>query len=98
MKALAVLLYAMGNASFGMTARILDVSTVTVMRWIRDEAHALPEPSIPDETQLVMLDEMWHFIQKKTEKSGYGAPLIRSHAGLLPGYSVSVIMLPCRNY
>jgi hypothetical protein len=47
MKALALLLYAMGNVSFGSIARILGVSDVAVLNWVRDEARKLPEPSIP---------------------------------------------------
>ena len=44
MKAMAVLLYAMGNMSFGMIGRILGVSDVSILRWVRAEAEALPEP------------------------------------------------------
>ena len=43
MKALALLLYAMGNVSFGSIARILGVSDVAVLNWVRDEARKLPE-------------------------------------------------------
>src|SRR3954467_15889396 len=35
MKALAVLLHAMGNASQGMIARLLGVSHITVLSWLR---------------------------------------------------------------
>src|SRR3954470_8569252 len=45
MKAMAVLLSAMGNMSFGMIGRILGVSDVSVLRWVRAEAQALPEPA-----------------------------------------------------
>ena len=38
MKALALLLYAMANVSFGSVARILGVSDVAVLNWVRDEA------------------------------------------------------------
>ena len=47
MKAMAVLLYAMGNMSFGMIGRILGVSDVSILRWVRAEAEALPEPAVP---------------------------------------------------
>ena len=68
MKALAVLLYAMGNASFCMIARLLGVSDVAVLKWIRAEAKALPEPPVSGDLLVLTLDEMWHFIQKKTQK------------------------------
>src|SRR5277367_5843218 len=61
MKALALLLYAMGNVSFCSIARILGVSDVAVLNWVRDEARKLPEPSLKAELVVVTLDEMWHF-------------------------------------
>ena len=67
MKALALLLYAMGNVSFGSVARILGVSDVAVLNWVRDEARKLPEPSTKAEVVVVTLDEMWYIV-KKTEK------------------------------
>jgi len=60
MKALALLLYAMGNVSFGSIARLLGVSDVAVLNWVRDEARKLPEPSTKADVVVVTLDEMWH--------------------------------------
>ena len=57
----------MGNVTFGSIARILGVSDVAVLNWVRDEARKLPEPSTKAEVVVVTLDEMWHFV-KKTEK------------------------------
>ena len=42
MKALAMLLYAMGNVSFCSIARILGVSDVAVLNWVRDERANFP--------------------------------------------------------
>ena len=67
MKALAVLLYAMGNMSFLGIARILGVSDVAVMKWVRAEAQSLPEPEIPADVATVSLDEMWHFLEKNAK-------------------------------
>ena len=64
MKALAILMYTMGNASFGSIARLLGVSDVAVLNWVRDEARKLPEPSSTSDTVIVTLDEMWHFLKK----------------------------------
>ena len=64
MKALAMLLYAMGNVSFCSIARILGVSDVAVLNWVRDEARKLPEPSTKAEVVVVTLDEMWRFVKK----------------------------------
>jgi hypothetical protein len=64
MKALAVLLHALGNASFGMIARLPGVSGVAVMKWIRTEAGTIPEPAAQGDWLVVTLDEMWRFVQK----------------------------------
>ena len=72
MKALALLLYGMANVSFCSIARLLGVSDVTVLKWVRAEAGKLPEPEISAEIVAVTLDEMWHFIQKKHASFGSG--------------------------
>jgi transposase-like protein len=66
MKALALLLYAMGNMSFRSIGRLLKVSEVSVLRWARAAALALPEPEPerPADVDLVNLDEMHHLIKK----------------------------------
>jgi transposase-like protein len=98
MKALAVLLYGMGNMSFGMIGRLLQVSRVTVLRWVRAEAESLPEPVVPAETVMVVVDEMWHFIGKKAASSGSGERMTLSHGELWPGFWVGVMMRPAVNY
>jgi hypothetical protein len=67
MKALASLLYAMGNMSFCSIARLLGVSDVAVLNWIRDEARGAPPPAPGSEQVIVTLDEMWHFVQKNSQ-------------------------------
>ena len=64
MKALAVLLYGMGNAGYRMIARLLGVSHVSVYGWIRAEAAKLPEPEMSGETVVLTLDERGHFLKK----------------------------------
>jgi transposase-like protein len=97
MKALAVLLYAMGNMSMLGIARILGVSDVAVLKWIRKEAENLPEPEIPADVGIVTLDEMWHFLKKRQTSSGSGGPLILSSGELWPGFWVGVMMQPLEN-
>ena len=65
MKALAVLLYGLGNASQGMIAKLLGVSHVAVYRWVRAAGEAAPEPSTAPSGGIVQVDEMWHFINGK---------------------------------
>ena len=65
MKALALMLYAVGNMSFCSIARLLGVSDVAVIKWVRNEARRLPEPAVTAETVIITLDEMWHFFKKR---------------------------------
>ena len=82
----------MGNVSFGSIARILGVSDVAVLNWVRDEARKLPEPSTKAEVVVVTLDEMWHFVRKRLRNCGFGAEpttlLLREPS---PGFLVAVM-------
>src|SRR5471030_1283848 len=91
MKALALLLYAMGNVSFGSIARILGVSDVAVLNWVRDEARKLPEPSTKAEVVVVTLDEMWHFVKKRLQNYGFGEPMTLLLGEPSPGFLVPVM-------
>jgi transposase-like protein len=93
MKALAVLLYCMGNMSFNGIARLLGVSDVSVLNWVRKEGSALPKPDIAQDAEVVILDEMHHFLQKKSRNCGYGGHLTQLNAELWDGCWVSVTML-----
>lgn len=75
-KALAFLLYGSGKASYGMIARLFDVSRTAVLYWIREFGKTIPEPVIDSELKEIQIDEMWHFINKKNKKYGSGEPWI----------------------
>ena len=94
MKALAVLLYGMGNMSFSMIGRLLGVSDVAVLKWVRAEASALPEPQVAAEVVTVEVDEMWHFLKKSLPSCGSGAPMMWTHGVLWRGFWVGVMMQP----
>ena len=97
MKALALMLYAMGNMSFGSIARILGVSDVAVLNWVRNEARQLPEPAVRAKTVIITLDEMWHFLKKRLASSGFGGRMILSLAEPSPGCLVAVMTKPVRS-
>ena len=97
MKALALLLYAMGNVSFGSIARILGVSDVAVLNWVRDEARKLPEPSTKAEVVVVTLDEMWHFVKKRLRNCGFGEPMTLLLGEPSPGFLVAVMTPHAKN-
>src|SRR5699024_9801080 len=71
-KALAMLLYGSGKASYGMIARLFKVSRPAVLKWVRKFAGKLPEPQLDEDIREVEIDEMWHFINKKNKKYGSG--------------------------
>ena len=75
-KALAVLLYSTGKSSYGFISKLFNVSRPAVLKWIRNVAQSLPEPKIDAQIQEVQIDEMWHFINQKNERYGYGEPWI----------------------
>ena len=64
-----------GQRQFCSIARILGVSDVAVLNWVRDEARKLPEPSTKAEVVVVTLDEMWHFVKKRLRNCGFGEPI-----------------------
>ena len=69
-KALCIILYSLGKASFGFLAKLLGVSRTTTYYWIRRAAANTDEPTIAPDIREIEFDEMWHFIQSKREKSG----------------------------
>ena len=91
LKALAVLLYSMCNASQGMIAKLLNVSHVSVYRWSRKEAEKLEDPQ-GKEAQIVEIDEMWHFVNGKKTRVGSGKLMTLFVGRLLPGRVVHVMI------
>ncbi len=94
MKALAVLLYGMGGMSFSMIGRVLEVSDVAVLKWVRAEASALPEPEVGSSVVTVELDETWRLIETTLPSRGSGAPMTWISGAPWPGCWVGVTMRP----
>nr|WP_228016798.1 IS1 family transposase [Synechocystis sp. LEGE 06083] len=67
MKLEAVLLY-MSGMSMNATAKLLGVSTQSVLNWVRDFGEANYEKPAPDSAMVVELDQLWHFLQAKKNK------------------------------
>jgi len=74
-KLMALQLYLEGNGFRG-SGRILGVSNVTILNWIRDFGKSVKEyvlnnmPNDIREIEVVEMDEMWHFTVKKTKTLG----------------------------
>jgi insertion element IS1 protein InsB len=67
-KVTAVLLYVSG-LSMNRTAKLLGVSTPSVMTWIEQFAKDHAQKPEPEGRALVIeLDEMWHYLKKRTNK------------------------------
>jgi transposase len=90
LKVLAVLLYVSG-LSMNRTAKLLGVSTPSVMRWIEQFAkeHA-PKPEPEGRALVIELDEMWHYLKKSPASSGCGKLGIVLQADWLTGNSAVV--------
>jgi transposase len=71
-KVTAVLLYLSG-LSMNRTAKLLGVSTPSVMHWIEQFAkeHA-PKPEPEGRAVVIELDEMWHYLKKRPTSFGSG--------------------------
>jgi transposase len=93
-KALAVILYSVAKASFGMLGHIFGVSRSLACRWIKAEAERLPEPEVPGDIREMEFDEMWHFIGSKKTKYGSSRPWIVAHGEPWLGWSVVVMLQP----
>ena len=93
-KALAVLLYALGGVSQGMIARLLGVSHVAVYKWVRKAGEDAPAPSATPSSGIVQIGEMWHFVNGKKTRFGSGEPTTLWHGEPWPGNWVGVMMRP----
>ena len=104
MKDMALAMHTVGGMSFCGIGKILGVSDVAVLNWVRAKAKQLPDvpappPSgeVPDEDKPVLLDEMWHFVKKKLQSSGYGELSIRLERELSRGSLASATTRPAGN-
>ena len=87
-KAVALYLEGLGFRAIG---RLLGVSNVTVLNWVRQAALALPEPEKPGYVDIVELDELWHFVKKRRKNAGYGLLLTVYETPHLPSHSAAVV-------
>src|SRR4051794_37970009 len=88
-KETAVLLYTLG-LSMNAIAKQLGVSTPSILNWIRAHAatHApRPQPEPGGSVVVMELDELWHFLQKKTRaaKPAVGRRAVRGRRGKRQG-------------
>ena len=92
-RAFAIILYLLGKASYGFIAKLFNVTSAAVLKWIRKEAMTIEEHEIFCHLEGVAFDEMWHFVQSKKTKDGLSKPWIDLPEEPLPGL-LAIVMLP----
>ncbi len=96
LKLAAVLLYVSG-LSMSRTAKLLGVSTPSVMAWIEQFAEEHAQKPEPESRAVgVELDEMGHHLKKSPSSSGSGRLAIVLQAGWLTGSAAIVTAPPPR--
>ena len=76
----------------GKIARLYRVSTVAVLKWVRAAALNVEPLSPTRSSDIVMIDEVWHFVNGKKTKYGSGEPLTGYRVNLLDGSWALVVM------
>lgn len=92
----ALMLYASG-LSMNRIAQLFGVSTVAVLKWVRNLGATLChkiEPSADDQVIVMEVDEFWHFLKKRKASSGFSKPMIVINEDSLTGKSEIVIIKP----
>ena len=98
LKLLAVLLHVSG-LSMNRTAKLLGVSTPSVMTWIEQFAKTYARKPAPEGRAVVVeLDEMWHFLKKSRTSSGSGRLGIALQTGSSTGSWAVVTPPPSSDY
>ena len=77
-KRLAALRLYKEGLGFSSTGRVVGVSDVTVLNWVRSAGEKIKEtllaqtPPTIDGMDIIEIDEMWHYTQKNSASFGYG--------------------------
>lgn len=66
-------------------AKLFGVSNVAVLKWIRKEADLIEDVPSHGESNIVMIDEMWHFVNGKKRRFGSREPLMAYRVDLSDG-------------
>lgn len=90
LKNFAVILYAHCGVSMLGIAKLLKVSDVAVLKWIRKFSDHISFSQ--EKTEVVQIDEMWHFVNGKKTLYGSGEPLTGYRVELSSGNWAIVAM------
>ncbi len=87
MTAVSLYIYGLSLRAIG---KLLNVSAVSVLNWIRKYAEQNYEKPAPtEEAVIIELDEMWHFLNLKKTNYGYGKHIAVIQRNLLTGNVVT---------
>ena len=93
LKSFAIVLYAYCGVSMGKIARLYKVSTVAVLKWVRTAALDATPLNSTCASDIVMIDEVWRFVNGKKTKYGSDEPLMGYRVDLLDG-SWAIVAMP----
>jgi transposase len=96
LRSFALVLYAVCAVSQEKIGKLFGVSGVAVLKWIKAATDEVSEPVPHAESGIVMLDEMWHYVDGKKTKFGSGAPLMAYRVALSDGNWV-IVAIPTAN-
>ena len=74
LKSFAIVLYSHCGVSMGNLSKLFKVSTVAVLKWVRNAAAQIEDKPV-QKPDIIMVDEFWHFVNEKKTKFGCGEPL-----------------------
>ena len=80
----------------GNLAKLFKVSTVAVLKWIRNAAVQIEDKPV-QKPDIIMVDEFWHFVNGKKTKFGCGEPLTGYRVSLSDTAWAIVLIAPCEN-
>jgi transposase len=92
LKSLAMVLYSFCGVSMGKIGRMFGVSTPAVLKWVKAESLKVMPLNTKSDSGVVMIDEMWHFVNGKKTKYGCGGLWTGRHVALSDGTWVLVLM------
>jgi transposase-like protein len=73
-RAMLVLLYSLGRASFNTLARLFDMWPSQVYRRVAREGLSPPERGVPGDIREIEFDEMWRFVESKKQALDHQGP------------------------
>ena len=89
LKALAILLYGFAGVTMAKIAKLVGVSEVAIYKWVQAAGQSIQRADEED-VEVIMLDEMWHYVNGKKRRFGSGKPMTLYKAKSLPGIWVVV--------